>query len=313
MRVRLVLRKDGADVHLRVSEESGPFYVFHTVREPRREAVHLPQVPHHLIRQLSQGLGARGFPPAGFVVLRKGFQKVHPCDKETVSLVLVAIGSLEGPERPAGPVFLIFREGRHHMELSIQYPRAFPGRDHLSRRRVVALGEIRRFAAGDFQPLVVHIFLPGFLRPGEKDIHMMPGILRQRFKAEEVAVDGVDHLIAHPPGRENFAMLLRPARLLLQSLPRPGFDDTPILIEEERDFHFPPLPIPLAPLAVRVSPPEDAPLRGLVRQELSQEPPLRELDHIVLYIHQHERHRLLSFLILAFFGKKVPVGRMMVG
>ncbi|MCH3930749.1 MAG: hypothetical protein LKE16_08090 [Dialister sp.] len=100
----------------------------------------------------------------------------------------------------------------------------------------------------------------------------------------------VNHGVANPSGRKDFPMLLRPLRLLLKGLPRPGLDEPCIFIKKKGPVYFP-LPFKSGPpLPVGIGAPEDMALRGLVHQKLLQKPRLIQFNHVVGYIDNQWRH-----------------------
>ena len=124
-----------------------------------------------------------------------------------------------------GP-FLVFISVRilfDHAEFTVQETNAILDLDKISICMVVTARHEGRFAAGDFKPCLVNVFLPGSSIV-KLDFFTVPGPSLIAFSiecsriAQVVIVQGVVHLVANPRRRKDFGSLLGAVPLGIKGL-----------------------------------------------------------------------------------------------
>ena len=204
------------------------FFLRRPIGDGTRQAVHLPNVPDNDVDELLP-LRLRWLPlPAGLQILLEGHQQIDAGNQHIIPLELKPIGHLKRPDRPLQPFRLILRVLIDHTQLSIQQADALGDRDHLARLHIIAADQIGCLAAGDLQPLGVHILFPVLLRR-ENHRWSWPALAEEHLAdAEPHLVCVVVHFPADPKRGEHLRVLAGPFRLLLHRFPGAGLDDTGI-------------------------------------------------------------------------------------
>jgi len=255
--------------------------VFPAVGDLAREAVHLPEIPRGRIGDGAVFRRRGPAAPPGVEILSESHEEIYPGDEQVVPLKFIAVRRLEGAQRPCEPLRFVCGVFVHGAELPIEQTCAAADGDGFAGSGGVAGDEVRRFAAGDFQPPGVHIAPPVFL-PGEGDALFGEAV---PLPSEPRGVGEVHHLLDDRKRREDFRMAAGALGLLLQRFPRAGLDDVSVLSGDERRRDGPVPPVLWAASFVGVGRPEDAAFRRLVLEEPVQkthgmEPAVYACDHV---------------------------------
>ena len=216
------------------------------------------------------GKFAKAFP----VNLHEGHKQVFPCQQQAVALILKAVHALERPLCPCEPFFFGVRVFTHNTQLAVQQANSLGNGNGFARYGIVAAYQIGSLAAGDFQPLCIHIFLPCVLTVvRESDFvsrcfprHLLLDV-ENILSAKPLLIHQIVLCVADPTGGKHLCFITGAVGLMLHCFFHSGLDQTVLFAcnQLRQDFFFE--AVWFAQFGVIIGCPDDVFLGGFVLKQ----------------------------------------------